>query len=87
MMTGMPAVLASVSTVSQPLSVLGAYAIQLLTITLYAKNVPSTDVKAYKAVVIILLVVLSSSVIKDAFSKLFGKKKPALSAQKGGEVK
>ena len=51
-------------------SVLGAYAIQALTITLYAMNVPSTDVKAYKAVVIIILVVLGSPVVKDAFRRL-----------------
>ena len=47
-------------------SVLGAYAIQALTITLYAMKVPSTDVKAYKAVVIVLLVVMGSPVVKDA---------------------
>ena len=46
-------------------SVLGAYAIQALTITLYAMKVPSTDVKAYKAVVIILLVVMGSPVVKE----------------------
>ena len=51
-------------------SVLGAYAIQALTITLYAMKVPSTDVKAYKAVVIILLVVLGSPVVKEAFRRL-----------------
>ena len=51
-------------------SILGAYAIQALTITLYAMNVPSTDVQAYKAVVIILLVVLGSPVVKDAFRRL-----------------
>ena len=45
-------------------SVLGAYAIQALTITLYAMKVPSTDVKAYKAVVIIILVVMGSPVVK-----------------------
>ncbi len=51
-------------------SILGAYAIQALTITLYAMKVPSTDVKAYKAIVIILLVVLGSPVVKDAFRRL-----------------
>ena len=50
-------------------SILGAYAIQALTITLYAMKVPSTDVKAYKAIVIILLVVLGSPVVKDAFRR------------------
>ena len=55
-------------------SVLGAYAIQMLTITLYAMKVPSTDVKAYKAIVIILLVVMGSPVVKakaDQFMKKF----------------
>ena len=51
-------------------SIMGAYAIQALTITLYAMKVPSTDVKAYKAIVIILLVVLGSPVVKEAFRKL-----------------
>ena len=50
-------------------SILGAYAIQALTITLYAMKVPSTDVKAYKAVVIIILVALGSPVVKDAMSR------------------
>ena len=53
-------------------SVLGAYAIQALTITLYAMKVPSTDVKAYKAIVIIILVVIGSPVVKakaDQFMK------------------
>lgn len=54
-------------------SVLGAYAIQALTITLYAMKVPSTDVKAYKAVVIVLLVVMGSLVVKEAAGRL-GKK-------------
>ena len=53
-------------------SVLGAYAIQALTITLYAMKVPSTDVKAYKAIVIVILVVIGSPVVKakaDQFMK------------------
>jgi len=52
-------------------SVLGAYAIQALTITLYAMKVPSTDVKAYKAIVIILIVVIGSPVVKQMLSKLW----------------
>ena len=51
-------------------SVLGAYAIQALTITLYAMKVPSTDVKAYKAVVIVLLVVMGSPVVKEAADRV-----------------
>ena len=60
-------------------SILGAYVIQMLTITLYAMKVPSTDVKAYKAIVIILLVVIGSPVVKAKFGKIVsgiaGKKK------------
>ena len=51
-------------------SILGAYVIQMLTITLYAMKVPSTNVKAYKAIVIILLVVIGSPVVKRCFSKM-----------------
>lgn len=54
-------------------SVLGAYAIQALTITLYAMKVPSTDVKAYKAIVIILIVVIGSPVVKAKLSQLWKK--------------
>lgn len=54
-------------------SVIGAYVIQGLTTTLYAMKVPSTDIKAYKAVVIIAIVVIGSPVVKQAFSRLWGK--------------
>ena len=50
-------------------SIIGAYVIQTLTITLYAMKVSSTDVKAYKAIVIILLVVIGSPVIKERFGR------------------
>ena len=50
-------------------SILGAYIIQTLTITLYAMKVSSTDVKAYKAIVIVLLVVIGSPVVKQRFTK------------------
>ena len=53
-------------------SIIGAYVIQMLTITLYAMKVSSTDVKAYKAIVIVLLVVIGSPVVKEKFSKLVG---------------
>lgn len=63
-------------------SVLGAYAIQALTTTLYAMKVPSTAIKAYKAVVIILIVVIGAPVVKRAASRLWVKlrqrKAPAL---------
>ena len=51
-------------------SIIGAYVIQMLTITLYAMKVSSTDVKAYKAIVIILLVVIGSPVVKKKADKL-----------------
>ena len=53
-------------------SILGAYVIQMLTTTLYAMKVSSTDVKAYKAIVIILLVVIGSPVVKRWFTKKMG---------------
>jgi simple sugar transport system permease protein len=45
-------------------SVIGAYIIQALTITLYAMKVSSTAVKAYKAIVIIIIVVMGSPVVQ-----------------------
>ena len=51
-------------------SVIGAYIIQALTITLYAMKVPSTAVKAYKAVVIIAIVVLGSPVVQGFFLRM-----------------
>ena len=54
-------------------SIIGAYVIQMLTITLYAMKVSSTDVKAYKAIVIILLVVIGSPVVKEKFGKYMSK--------------
>ena len=55
-------------------SILGAYAIQLLTITLYAMKVSSTDVKAYKAIVIIILVVMGSPVVKEAVGNFWNRR-------------
>jgi ribose/xylose/arabinose/galactoside ABC-type transport system permease subunit len=51
-------------------SVIGAYIIQALTITLYAMQVSSTAVKAYKAIVIIAIVVLGSPVIQQYILQL-----------------
>ncbi len=51
-------------------SILGAYIIQALTITLYAMKVSSTAVKAYKAIVIIIIVVAGSPVVKAWLGKL-----------------
>ena len=54
-------------------SVLGAYVIQFLTTTLYKFEVKSTALPAYKAVVVIILVVLSAPVVREKLSRL-GKK-------------
>ena len=54
-------------------SIIGAYVIQGLTTTLYAMQVPSTDVKAYKAVVIIVIVAIGSPVLKQFAGRLWGK--------------
>jgi len=46
-------------------SILGAYVIQFLTTTLYKLNVQSDALPAYKAVVVILLVVLSAPSVRE----------------------
>lgn len=51
-------------------SILGAYVIQFLTTTLYKFKVQSDALPAYKAVVVILLVVLSSPVVREKLSEL-----------------
>jgi len=66
-------------------SIIGAYVIQMLTTTLYAMKVPSTDVKAYKAIVIIILVVIGSPVVKKRFAKFMAdmRRKKAEKSEKG----
>ena len=49
-------------------SILGAYVIQFLTTTLYKFQVPPTALPAYKAVVVIVLVVLSAPVVRNKFA-------------------
>lgn len=51
-------------------SIIGAYVIQFLTTTLYKYEVPSTALSVYKAVVVILLVVLSAPVVREKLSSL-----------------
>ena len=58
-------------------SILGAYVIQFLTTTLFKFEVPSDALPAYKAVVVILLVVLSAPVVREKLSKLAKKAKGA----------
>ena len=68
-------------------SIIGAYVIQMLTTTLYAMKVPSTDVKAYKAIVIVILVVIGSPVVKRKFAKFMGdmRRKKAEKAENSGK--
>ena len=52
-------------------SILGAYVIQFLTTTLYKFNVASDALPAYKAVVVIVLVVMSAPVVRERAAKLW----------------
>ncbi|MBR6896784.1 MAG: ABC transporter permease [Lachnospiraceae bacterium] len=65
-------------------SIIGAYVIQTLTITLYAMKVSSTDVKAYKAIVIILLVVIGSPVVKQKFQRFMAERSSKAAATAKG---
>ena len=58
-------------------SILGAYVIQFLTTPLFKFQVPSDALPAYKAVVVIILVVLSAPVVREKLSKLAKKAKGA----------
>lgn len=65
-------------------SILGAYVIQFLTTTLYKFNVQSDALPAYKAVVVIVLVVLSAPIVRDYLSGLGKKLKLKLNAKEVG---
>lgn len=56
-------------------SIIGAYVIQFLTTTLYALKVPSDALPAYKAVVVIILVVLSTPIVREWLNNLWKKMK------------
>ena len=61
-------------------SIIGAYVIQFLTTTLYKFNVKPDALPAYKAVVVIILVVASAPTVRNWFSglaKKFAKKEVA----------
>ena len=51
-------------------SILGAYIIQMLTTTLNAMRVESVNIKAYKAIVIIIIVIAGSPVIKNQINMM-----------------
>jgi len=54
-------------------SVIGAYIIQAITTTLYAMRVRADQLYVFKAVIIILIIVISSEVFKDKVKKLLRK--------------
>ena len=54
-------------------SILGAYVIQFLTTTLYKFQVQSDALPAYKAVVVIALVILSAPIVREKLAVLFKK--------------
>ena len=56
-------------------SILGAYVIQFLTTTLYKLNVKSEAISAYKAIVVIILVVISAPVVREKFAAFSQKMK------------
>lgn len=56
-------------------SIIGAYVIQCLTTTLYKFKVQSDALPAYKAVVVIFLVVMSAPVVREKLSALMAKRK------------
>ena len=61
-------------------SILGAYIIQMLSTTLYSMGVQPDGVKFYKAIVIIILVVVGSPVIKRLVSNLMNRIRTARAA-------
>ena len=59
-------------------SVLGAYVIQFLTTTLYKfKDIDSSSISAYKAVVVILLIIISSPFVRKLFEDQKNKREAA----------
>lgn len=65
-------------------SIIGAFVIQFLTTTLYKFNVQSAALPAYKAIVVILLVVLSAPVVREYLSNLGKKLMPQKSVKEVG---
>lgn len=56
-------------------SIIGAYVIQCLTTTLYKFQVRSDALPAYKAVVVIILVIVSAPVVREKFNAFMAKRK------------
>jgi simple sugar transport system permease protein len=54
-------------------SVIGAYTIQAITTTMYAMNVRADQLSVFKAVIVVIIVVLGSEVFKEKFKSITGK--------------
>jgi len=67
-------------------SVIGAYVIQFLTATLYKFKVGSSEISAYKAVVVILLIIISSPFVRKWFTDMGNKIRAKKQAQVGKEA-
>ena len=65
-------------------SILGAYVIQLLTTTLYKMNVSSDALSAYKAIVVIVLVVMSAPTVRNWAAGVWKKLRPQPTAKEVG---
>lgn len=65
-------------------SILGAYVIQFLTQTLYKLEVDASALPAYKAVVVIILVVLSAPPVKEKLSQIWKKIAPKKAEKEAG---
>lgn len=62
-------------------SIIGAYVIQFLTTTLYKLKISSTALPAYKAIVVIILVVMSAPVVREMAAQLWKKIAPTKTAK------
>lgn len=68
-------------------SILGAYTIQTLTTTLNAMEVSSDSIKAYKAIVIIVIMVVGSPVVRSWLVSVSGKFRSAIRSSRVKEAK
>ena len=66
-------------------SVLGAYVIQFLTTTLYKFKVSSSAISAYKAVVVILLIIMSAPVVRKWINDMKNKRQAAKASSQVGK--
>ena len=66
-------------------SVIGAYVIQFLTTTLFRMKVSSSAISAYKAIVVILLIIMSSPFIRKWFADMKNKRLAAKAEVKTGK--